>query len=693
MDIETFREIVDHTSAEIVAIRDQPEELYAYVGLAFEGIYQRKNVCAALDDRVRAAFKVGHRAVSNLCHTLLIDLIREHVILDVPLDPYYDLLVRLRDAARQADVDRDTDGNIDGDWETAIKAARDSIEISNYSTSTLRALHAREYNVAESAKALKQAGYAIRLETGFIAVEETAEISLVAEIERLVAAIGGINIARTIFKHITSAYDSEMGRYHIVPQISSVGGGDRQIPFGYILQLAVKHLEAQEPAFTHDASWKRLIELTTSYAAVIDVQPYYHVWASMDAKALLKYLQEQALYDSLFRFPQLRASDVLKICRGAFSFLDPEKLHPDGWTLSQAFEVIGHLTDPRHDIRGPVIVKEEEVRRALPHIPRPIVSTIMRDVLSHPHQGANQRFSLPTDAPTPEDKTKGADFNLKPLICRPGNKYLILDRSMCGWSYVEALLTAFRPLDRELDTRVGMSIERFVEREFLSHGVEVFSGDYDEGGHGECDIALSTPDALIFLEMKKKALTRRARAGNDAELLLDLAGSLLDAHAQAGWHELRITKAGFLDLARNGETRRLSLEGRGIEKIALGMLDFGSFQDRMVLKQFLEATLNASFQSADSAYEKKFQKINSTLGEIRQQYNTAFAGQPEARLPFFNCWFMSIPQLLILLDKVADSATFKRELWSCRSITTGTSDFYFEISNMRRIRKKGAVDQ
>jgi hypothetical protein len=79
----------------------------------------------------------------------------------------------------------DSGGDIDGDWEAAIKAARDSVEMSNYSTSNLRGPHAREYNVAESAKALKRAGYAIRLEPGFIAVEEAAQTSLVAEIERL----------------------------------------------------------------------------------------------------------------------------------------------------------------------------------------------------------------------------------------------------------------------------------------------------------------------------------------------------------------------------------------------------------------------------------------------------------------------------------------------------------------------------
>ena len=47
-------------------------------------------------------------------------------------------------------------------------------------------------------------------------------------------------------------------------------------------------------------------------------------------------------------------------------------------------------------------------------------------------------------------------------------------------------------------------MEKFVEAEFVSHGVEVFSGDYDEGGHGECDIAVPTPEVLVFLELKKK---------------------------------------------------------------------------------------------------------------------------------------------------------------------------------------------
>lgn len=453
------------------------------------------------------------------------------------------------------------------------------------------------------------------------------------------------------------------------------------------MQLAVKHINGQKPYLDLDKHWQYLLDLVTAYAAVIDVQPYTpFIYMSFDAKRLLKFMQEQALYDSIFRFPQLRTSDILKICRGALSFLDCEKQTSGGWTLNEAFDVIRYLIDPVRNVRGPAPVAEKDVRRALPHINKDVVATLLRDVLAHPAEGPNHRFSRPIDTPTPVDKSKGADFYLKPLIRRPGNRFLIVDRSICGWGYVEALLTALRPSDKQFDDKVGTAIENFLKDELSSRGVHTVSGDYElNGEHGECDLVAVTPQTLIFMELKKKSLTRRARTGVDADLLLDLAGSLLAAQAQAGWHELRIKKAGALDLSSNGGQQHLSLDGRETEKIAVDMHDFGSFQDRIILEKFMVATLNANFGSPDPAYAKRFKAINDALQEIRDQYTATHQGKAEVRQPFFNCWFISIPQFLVMLDEVTDADTFRKALWKCRHTTTGTSDLYFEISNMRRL--------
>jgi Holliday junction resolvase-like predicted endonuclease len=109
---------------------------------------------------------------------------------------------------------------------------------------------------------------------------------------------------------------------------------------------------------------------------------------------------------------------------------------------------------------------------------------------------------------------------------------------------------SLRPETKGLDDKVGLAVERFLEAEFASHGVPIGRGDYNaEGEHGECDLVIEASETVIFSEVKKKALTRQAKAGSDVYLLLDLAGSLLAAQVQAGWHEVRLRRHGHLDLS------------------------------------------------------------------------------------------------------------------------------------------------
>ena len=686
MNLKDFRKIVDQTTARITPYKNDVAAQYAYVGLTFQRPYQSKAVTDALYDRIANSFTTGHAEARRIVRNLKIDLIREHVIQDVPLDPYFEVLCHLEDALRPRPG---VSGEILGDWATAIQAAQDHIEMSNYRTVLHRQLHSREFAVADAAKLLQQQGYDVRLEPGFIGLEMRSERSLIRKIEKLIVQLGAVEVIGKIFAEIAPLYDTHLQRYHLVPHMSALGGGTPQVPWGYLLQLSVKHVNTHFPAGRREFStyWPRLLTLVTAYAAVADVQPYYPpAMTNFDAQSLIKFFREQALYDSIFRFPQLRASDILKLCRGALSFIDFEDLTAAGWTLNQAFELISFMIAPIRDVRGPIAVAESEFRRALPHIPESGLTHLLRDVFAHPVEGPNQRFSRPTDAPTPEDRLNGPDFYLKPLIRRPDDSYLIADRSACGWGYLEALLSALRPYDKQFDEKVGLAIESFLHQELHSHGVPTVSGDYDvTDAHGECDIIAQTPQTVIFMELKKKTLTRRARAGGDADLLLDLAGSMLAALAQAGWHEVRLGEFGSLQLVRNGNSQMLSLDGRSIEKIAVGMMDFGSFQDRPMLEKFMETTLNLTFGSPDPVYDKKFKVINDALQEIRDQYNLAHQGDAEIRQPFFTCWFVSIPQLLVLLDGVTDADGFRKALWSCRHVTTGTSDLYFEISNMRRL--------
>lgn len=55
-------------------------------------------------------------------------------------------------------------------------------------------------------------------------------------------------------------------------------------------------------------------------------------------------------------------------------------------------------------------------------------------------------------------------------------------------------------------------------------GAETCGAGYKaDGQEGKRDLVVETSEAIILLEVKKKSLTRRARAGSDIAVLLDLA--------------------------------------------------------------------------------------------------------------------------------------------------------------------------
>lgn len=680
MNLASFCSLVDLNSPGIASCEGNLARLYNYVGLADTSSQKRDEVLKALKARMGAAFKSGHQSVWRVVRSLQTDLIREHVLRGAAFDPYFEVLDCLRDAMQSEDKSTD----IDGDWASAIAAAHDYVTVHSWGAINREKIYAREFAVAKAAKVLEGAGFEIDLRPGHISLSEEGEKKLVQTIEMTIAKMGGLNVARRVFDRIKPAYDSKLGRYHLVPHISSIGDGKPQVPWGYLLHLAIKHLDGERPLENSDVHWLKLEVLVTAYAAVIDVQPYSPMaYASYDADGLIVFLRELALYDTLFRIPQLRPSDVERLVRGIFGFIDPSTPTKAGWTLNQALMIIAYLLDPIREARGPIILKARDIEKAVPTIPRAVTRIILDDVLSHGASGPNQFFSKPTDAPTTEDRILGITFGERPLI-KLRRSYVMIDRSICAPAFLEALLAAFRREREKLDDEVGLALESFVENELIAHGVPTNAGNYDHNNnHGECDLVAETPKTLIFFELKKKALTRRARAGMDASLLLDLAGSLLQAHAQAGWHEIRIRQAGSLSLTRNEVSITLELANRGIERVALSMLDYGSFQDRIVLKHFLEATLNASFYPNDANLKKKFDKINSSLTEIREQLAIKYPGDIEIAQPFFECWFVSVPQLLVLLDGVNDADAFQKSLWSLRHITTGTADLYYEISYLR----------
>ena len=691
MDLATFRRAVDGCPPGISACQGDLTSLYAYVGLPIGSAITLNAVSEELYRKIRAAFTSGHQAVWRHCRDLETELIQRHIMEGERLDPYCTVLEHMKGAVLAPGGPKDP---ISGDWDSAIRHAYDHVKQHDWgSAATRERVHAREFEVARAAKRLQDLGYAFSRASGKLALTPDAEAKLLVDLERRISAIGGLNVARRIFKLIAPRYDSEQERYHLVRQAHPTGGGVPQIPFGYLLLLAAKHAFSVKGNHNTDKKWHALLRLVTDYAAVHDVQSYApNFWMSMDAVALLPYLQEMALYDTLFRVPQTRARDIVKLARGVLDWLNFSQQYGSGWSINDVLAVVDALLTLSRDRRGPITFNARDFRRACPDLPAETLHRVLEDVLCHGPGGANRNFLNPGDAPirgVPEKEKAGQDFFLRPLLRDRGRSFVLLDRAACTPACLEALLTplraAHKAAHKDFDALLGPAIERFLRHEFEARGIPALSGKYQaSGGNSDCDLVVETAQTIIFFEVKKKPLTLRARAGSDAHVLVDLANSLLYAQVQAGWHEVRLRSDGFLDLTQDGVRQRLEWRGRHIERVAVSLLDFGSFQDRVMLKQFLEGTLSASFGVNDTTLQEDFAKLNKLLDALRRQTAALHPGQAQMQQPFFHCWFLSVPQVLVLLDGVDGPEALKEALWKTRHVGTGSSDFYFDHAHMKQ---------
>ncbi|MDF1788571.1 MAG: hypothetical protein P1U82_22110 [Verrucomicrobiales bacterium] len=185
--------------------------------------------------------------------------------------------------------------------------------------------------------------------------------------------------------------------------------------------------------------------------------------------------------------------------------------------------------------------------------------------------------------------------------------------------------------------------------------------------------------------MKKKALTKLAQSGSDVHVYYDLTLSLIKAHIQAIKHEIHLKKKGFIEFA---DGYRLEHKGRAIERLAVSFSDYASFQDRVVIQEFLKLCLKSRFETVDSTnddHKKRVGELNRQVKKLQTAFRDlcAIDRSYKSPMPFLNCWFLSVPQLLVLLDECHDEDSFGRELKRTRNVTRMTLDYYQEYSSAR----------
>lgn len=664
-----FRALVDQSVARAPLV--SPTAAFTY----FASISKAKSSTDLGDDLYRTIFgklkstssgRITPAEVRRLQRTL-----RYETLLGSTKEPYYSVARIVHDAG-----DRTT-GYLPfanaAEWLDAIDAARGCLVVSG----PLFDHSPRVDAVIAAADYLQKAGVPIAVKDGRFDIDDKSVVDWCRQIEGDIANLGGWAVLNQAFAYLRQNHYA-IGRF--VPGRNPANSArPPSCPINYIINLAVKNI-ASRP-ITDEATgaplWKSIVERSRNLCAVLDVEPYSNMEdIVLPPEQVPEYVATAALFDHIFTLRQWIPSQTTAILEGIFDFVDAKQMKASlGWTVVDAIQLAQFaFTD---------VADKDLTTLAVDKVADCGVGrntwVQMRPHFVHSLSSLNRDYATPRDA----DK---ANLGAKPFVEMPNKQFLgVISPSLSAPAFFEAVSCALRDSRYpNLDGEMGLAMERLLARALRDHGlaVSVESGKYklfdpleNKLVDGECDVVVEMDDRVIFFEMKKKPLTRVASTGDDLAGLVDLSSSLMDAQAQLVRHE-RILRHNKSITFENGFV--LQHKGREVEQIAVTLLDFGSFQDRFLLGQLLAALIGRTMASHSpiASQQKALQKLNRSIQNLTKQMALPAGSVVDPIKLFRNYWFLSIPQILMMLDGVEHAQTLAKRLDTMRVITYRTLDFY-----------------
>jgi len=597
-------------------------------------------------------------------------------------DPYLSFLSTIFDATNGAGDHIEDKAHL-VNWEEVVAAAycgRESLHW--FKDYKFARFDDRENSLGNACAKLQSRGVRIEAKDLEIVISEDAFKAIEERISILAVEVGGLNILDSVFKSIAPQFNQALGRYLIYRTVSNgVATISPATPWGYLITIGVRHLH-NNGGETAKESFFELVDFLQDLITVFEIQPY-SVWEVpfLDGSGLLKFLRETVLYDNLVAVSQISGRHARLIINGITKVFIADKHSSEGVLLKNVCAVALALIDLSNQKRVSKVSLEDVLRKS--GIRKDLALDAMSKILSFPERTANQELIFPPSS-------EKIDTNFKPAFC-VGKKFLLLPRPLTAMAALNAVLNMIsRPGGKQndgLETRLGVELEIFINEQISSKNIPVYSGDIvTPGKHlvGECDAVVDTSEVVFFMEVKKKALTRKAMAGVDYQLLIDLGDSLLRSHVQAYKAEAQLRKDGVIVLKdKTNKIFTISLLDKEIEKVSVSLADFGGFQSRSVLQSVLGAVVTINAKASDAKVDLRLDKWRGWTEELRSllaEDKTLLDGKRRA---FYNSSFMSLPQILTILENCTSGDEFQEEMRRGKSIIFGYQDFYKEyIENL-----------
>jgi len=606
------------------------------------------------------------------------DAARRHFLIAM----FYENRQETRDVVRIFEIIRDATREINNftaeseAWKTSIKLIRTHKCLGGHDPlQYLEKIHSREKSKATALHDLQDKGFNVWLENGEVILPESEHRKIAEEIESNASQLG-IRFLLNLIGCMRRQGQPETGRYFF-PRISE----HPLPPWGYLFNLAVKHIHEKSSSQGHQQAWQEAIELATRYTVLLDVQEYSKYEAlGQTPEAILERLPRMVLADQVYGLFQYDPIQVMDLIKCFFVLHLPESVNPP-------FNIRDYIAVCEAIIQGPG--RETPARFTAqglwPYVNSQLPLKELKgllDLIAHEKDDINPEYLLPFDA-------RKSNFSFKPLVKISSDHYLFADPLLFSFGFYEVISDSLRNAGLN-EGKVGKELlEKYIADKFYQAGIEFLHGETysldrplqnDLGTHrqsGECDFVIETQDTIFFIEAKKKILTRQAQSGDFLKIGLDIAKSYLDSQIQNNWHELILRTRGKI-VFDSGNT--LTLCNRNVEKLSMSLFDFMSLHDSFSIQQMLQNLIGRELHSQhnDPETTKALGEVNQRLHILSQQYSKPGLAHYLQQGLVLNCRFFNVFQLANLLKDVDSAETFKKAIWKTRHMTTGQKDWHFE---------------
>lgn len=544
------------------------------------------------------------------------------------------------------------------------------------------------YESVIACKFFRSKGFNISIKKGVIKKNNIPTIF--DHLKLLAEKLGGITYKSFVKKLIKPLYNKKSNLYEFNPTITNNDQGNSlntPYPYGLIYQICLKYINEPPKYKTSEKineAYREFLDFSKKYASLFELQGSSHDFEMMlmrDTDNLLDKVTNIVQQDSIYKVEQYVPEDVFNFVKYIASKFEDEV------SLQEVVQIFCRVVD---------LIRLKCSSNINSFSKSTLDSSISEDFLQRfTFNGINREFNN-------IDKFDAVNFN-EYILVNVDDVYRIVHPQFSVISLYRILYKLLEDNMNDasnLSSLIGDYIEDYLKLKMQEKNFNAIYGRnykvYQPQRQSlnivseqlECDIVLDSSSHIVFMEVKKKELTKIAKKGNILFLLSDLSLSLLDSQYQANKHMRYITKFEEIKFYRVRDSNQpeitISLEDKEILKVSISSLDYLSLHSKDVFHKFIRLLYNKeivlsnkySIEECDSI--SKFNESNHKLS--KELYNENSKYQLEEELGFYNSYFLNVFHIIFMINRSTNTEQFIELLAGSRVFITGYRDFYHELT-------------